>query len=105
MRIDVNKAILTFENDPIPIQGSKDGFLTVGKAIANILAGPKTPKLSPFKSYELALKFYRLAQIDLDEADFQAVKSIVEATTTYPNLVLGQVMKALAGEGVKGENK
>lgn len=69
---------------------NEDGELTLGEVLSNVLLAEKAG--GKMKMYVLAEKLFKSKEIDLDEADFSLVKSLVEKSDIYGNLVLGQTL-------------
>ena len=90
MKINTHKAIKNLDGKEI-----KDGekFFTIGKALSEIMVGAELG--GKMKCFVLAQKFYNDKEVDLDEADKELVKSTVESTKLYNNLVTGQLLVLL----------
>lgn len=91
MKIKANGPLMNFENKPLK-DGEKD--FTMGMAIANILLAHDIG--GKMKLFVLATKFYNDATVELDDADKNLVIQAVEKTTTYNNLVCGQILVELS---------
>lgn len=73
------------------IDGSPAKDFTVGKAIANILAGSKTQGKA--KLYVLMTKFYDEKEVEVDAADLNLLKQEIEKNEVYPGaLIAGQLI-------------
>lgn len=98
MRIQADKEIVGLDGKPMLASANDSTSATVGKVIANILIGPKTPekKFDSFKALELGRKFYGDSIVIVDKADFGIIEKMVEKNKMLHDLVLGQVMETLA---------
>ncbi len=90
MKIDTKKVLVDLSGKALK-NGTEE--LTLGEAVANILATAKVG--GAMKLYSMAQKFYSEDSIDLDTADLALLKSSVEATDIYLNLVKGQILVIL----------
>ena len=90
MKINTQTVIKSLDGKEI-----KDGekFFTIGKALSEILVNAELG--GKMKCFVLAQKFYNDKEVDLDEADKELVKSTVESTKLYNNLVTGQLLVLL----------
>lgn len=93
----INASIELKQLDGKPVQnGLEDPTpMTIGRAIANLLAMNKARKFDNFKAFELAGRFYAAGNVELDDADFNKLKEVVKADDSYHGLILGQIEKAL----------
>lgn len=66
---------------------------TVGERVAEILSFSRTKK-DPVKLYELALKFRKGPEVELDESDYDLVESEVKEAEAAP-VVTGQIIKII----------
>ncbi len=79
----------------LPIKSGEGQVLTVGEAVANILLGPQQ-KFGKMKAYVLATKFYNDKEVEVDDADVEALRDIIEKSEVYVSaLVNGQLLKIL----------
>jgi len=90
MKINTHAPIKNLDGKDI-----KDGekFFTIGRALSEIMVGAETG--GKMKCFVLAQKFFNDKEVDLDEADKELVKSTIEATKLYNNLVTGQLLVIL----------
>jgi len=90
MKINTQTSIKNLDGKDI-----KDGdkFFTIGKALSEIMVGAESG--GKMKCFVLAQKFFNDKEVDLDEADKELVKSTIEATKLYNNLVTGQLLVIL----------
>ncbi len=73
--------------------------ITIGKALANVLSSHDgTNRL---KLFILAQKFFSDEFVTIDSADRELIKTAIEKTRVYNNLVAGQLLLML--EGIKEE--
>lgn len=92
MKINTQTPIKTLAGEPI--KNGTEGNFTIGLALSNILIENKQG--GKMKMFILAQKFFNDKEIDIDEADFNLVKSAVESTENYNNLVNGQILQILS---------
>lgn len=98
--------IVTLDGKPIDIDGAN---LTVGRAISGLMINTKEKTLDPFKSWKIAQRCYDGGVIDMDEADYAAIKELVQkqGRQVYSDLILGQILEALSEakelEMIKGQ--
>ncbi len=90
MQIQANKVVTTLSGKPYTSDGKE---LTVGNVIAEALAGDTTG--GKFKLYTLAQKFWNEPEVEVDAADLGLIKTAVENTKTYNNIIIGQVLGLL----------
>lgn len=64
-----------------------------GKALANILA-IKAPGVSPIKAYDWALKLFNGGKLELDTADRDSLKAIVEQSEELTVMAKAQMLAA-----------
>lgn len=90
MKINTQTSIKNLDGKDI-----KDGekFFTIGKALSEIMVSAEVG--GKMKCFVLAQKFFNDKEVDLDEADKELVKSAIEATKLYNNLVTGQLLVIL----------
>ena len=89
MKINTHTAIKNIKGADLK-DGDTEKFFTVGTALSEILVASKMG--GKMKCFVLAQKFYNDKEVELDEADKELVKSTVEATELYNNLVNGQLL-------------
>lgn len=98
-KINCKTVIKDLAGNPIPDGTGKEGeYVNVGPQIASMLIKPRQAPLKglgAMKSYELATKFHTQKEVELDEADLEAVQNMVEKEEGYSPLVLAQILKAL----------
>lgn len=96
MKINTKITIKDLAGNPIPTgKDEKSGDFTVGMALSNILVD--TTKGGKMKLFILAQKIYSDEEVEVDEADLAIIKSAVEETENYNNLVNGQILQILSG--------
>jgi hypothetical protein len=78
---------------------------TAGDVIAAILSTKKTEKFNTLKAYALAQRFYRADTVDLDEADYQALREVIEGNDQYVPLVTAQIIQVMIDAKEKTERK
>ena len=95
MKIKTDTILVGLDGKYIPISIDSPLPFSIGKAIANLLTIPKKggKKFEPFKSYELAKKFYNNPEVEVDKADFAVLKEIVEKDENYSALIIGQILE------------
>ncbi len=71
-----------------------DSIFTIGKAIAKILISAKDG--GKMKMFVLGQEFYQEDSVDLDAADLSLVKTAVEKSEGFSNLITGQVLVLLS---------
>ena len=106
MRIDTTIPIKDISGKIMPISINDDSNFTLGKAIAIMLTALRQKNDSPFdkmKSYILATEFYAKNEIEIDKADFDNIKKVVETDSVYATLISGQVLVFL--NDIKAESK
>jgi len=100
MKISTNKVITNLKGEALKGEDKKE--ITFGEVLSNIILSDE--KGGKMKTFVLAEKIYKAKEsVDLDSADFALLKSSVEQTKTYTNLVTGQVLVYL--ESLKEEDK
>ena len=77
---------------------SGDEDLTLGKAVANILA--ITNSKDPIKSTVLAMSFYKEKEVEVSAEDIVFIKGIITTAAAKPDapyipLIMGQVLQSL----------
>lgn len=72
---------------------NNDGTATVGSVIANILT--QSTEGSKMKLFALAQKAYNDKTLDVDEADLNLIKKMVDESRVYTTLITGQVLLLL----------
>lgn len=92
MKIQTKTPIKDLAGDVIP--SGKDGNFTVGIALSNILLD--ATQGGKMKLFILAQKIYSDAEVDVDGADLAIIKTAVETTENYNNLVNGQLLQMLS---------
>lgn len=90
MKIQTDEVILTLSGKPYQ---SDNEDVTVGKALANILALDQSG--GKMKLNILARAFYEKPEVELDAADLALVKRAVEDTKLYNNLINGHILTIL----------
>jgi len=87
MKINTHISIKNLDGKDI-----KDGdkFFTIGKALSEIMLASEAG--GKMKCFVLAQKFFNDKEVDLDGADKELVKSTIESTKLYNNLVTGQLL-------------
>ncbi len=75
------------------LDGNDIKGISVGKAIASILASEKTA--DPLRSFALAQKFYTEEDIELDASEKEYVTQLVTSNNSFSPLVTGQLIMAL----------
>lgn len=94
--IDTKIELKTIQGKVMTVSDTDNTPFTLGKGISNILTVPrKTKTLDPMKVYILAQKFYNDDVVELDDADFKAVKTIIETNEGYGALLTGQILLIL----------
>lgn len=96
-KINGGTTVLLLNGEPMKDVGNDMKPLTVGKAIASILAnGEQSMKaFGSFKAYVLALDFFTKEEVDVDEADFHKLESLMEIDNTFPPIIAGQIIHAI----------
>lgn len=83
-------------------QGDKEVLLS--ESISNMLAMAK-PEKDAIRQLDVALKIHNSKEaIELDDADITMIKSVVEKSG-LSTLIIGQIMKLLAGKESKESGK
>jgi len=95
MKINTKIAIKDLAGNPIPTGKDDKTDFTLGMALSNILVD--TTKGGKMKLFILAQKIYSDEEVEIDEADLAIIKSAVEETENYNNLVNGQILQILSG--------
>lgn len=67
------------------------GKLTIGVSLSTILANHESA-VNRMKYYTLATSFHNDKEVTIDSADAELIKTAVEATKIYNNLVVGQLL-------------
>lgn len=88
MTIKSQESLKNFKGEALKNEQNQN--FTIGEAISNILLLDKMG--GKMKCYILAQKFYTEKSVELDEADKALVKSAIERTETYTNIVTGQLL-------------
>ena len=83
------------------IQDAEQKPFTVGHALSEILLTTKVG--GKMKMFVLAQKFFSDESVEVDEADLALVKSSVEGSDVYNNLINGQLLMILSKEGTKNK--
>lgn len=94
MKIDTGKEVLNLKGEAYKADGEP---LRVGHVIAEALGS--NPAGGKMKMYLLAEAAYKNPSLEVDAADFAIIKNVVEACTSYNNIIVGQVLNEL--ESVK----
>lgn len=69
---------------------------TVGKFVSDILITPRQGRsMEAQKAFGLAMKFYNDEEVDLDDADFEAVKEEIRGAKDTSPLITGQLLSIL----------
>lgn len=80
--VGLKKSVLLHSGKPMFVAETNEP-LTIGFAIANMLANKRTNGLEALRLYELTEKILKAGdQISLEESDYALVKSVVEENTT-----------------------
>lgn len=90
-KINAIAPILTLKGGVIK---NGEEVLTVGECISTILLNDPG-KTNRMKMYNLAQKFYNDEFVTLDSADKEMIRSSIDSTAAYNNLVVGQLMEML----------
>lgn len=91
MKINTKTLIKDVSGNPLPTQ---EGNLTLGVVIGNILFSDES--IGKLKGYTLGVKFYQDEEVDIDEADLQAIKKAIEMTKVFQsNLITGQALSII----------
>lgn len=91
MKINTKTLIKDVSGKPMPTQ---EGDLSLGVVIGNILFSDES--IGKLKGYTLGMKFYQDEEVDVDEADLQAIKRAIETTKVFPsNLITGQALSII----------
>ena len=88
MKINLNKPLKDLEGKDI-----ENG--NMGKLLANVMVG-KSGSNDIIKIFELAQKFYRGENVELDTQDLKLVKDIVEKAENLSLLAKAQILKELS---------
>ena len=75
--------------------------LTVGEVLTTILTNKRVPQFGALKAFALAKRIYEKESVELDEADIQGLKAMMEEQDAYVPLVAALVLQAL--ENAKGK--
>lgn len=89
MKLDFNKPILGLDDQPIESQN-------LGKLIANMITA--TPKGDAMKLYDWGRKLYKGEVLDLDRADQQTLKGLIENSETIFVLAKAQALEVFIKE-------
>jgi hypothetical protein len=85
--------------DKLKDLSGKEIDLTVGTALSNILVSAEAG--GKMKMFTLAQRLFNDKAVEVDEADFNLIKTSVESTKTYTILAAGQLLVIL--ENIKDE--
>jgi hypothetical protein len=94
MKIKANEPLKTLKGEDLK---QENEVFTVGEAISNILLADQAG--GKMKTYILAQRFATEKTVEVDKADLSLIKTAIEATKVYSNLVTGQLLVML--EGIK----
>jgi len=95
-KIYCSKIITDMDGKPLK---NGESEVTVGRVIAKILSETKT-KFDALKAWDMAQRFYKGAEIEIDDSDFETLKTEIGSNTMFIPLVLGQILKSFI-EGEK----
>ena len=91
MKINTKQALKEVNGSPIK---TENGELTIGNVLANVMFFDEG--IGKLKGYTLGIKFSQEDEVDVDEADLQAIKKALETTKVYSNnLLVGQALSML----------
>lgn len=91
MKINTKTPIKDLKGEVIKINNKED--FTVGIALSNILVDAKEG--GKMKMFILAQKMYSDDEVDVDDVDLKLIKTAIEQTAQYNNLVNGQLLQIL----------
>ncbi len=86
MKITLNKQFKS-------LSGEEMKGLTMGQLLAEALS--QSNKGNSIKLYNWALKFYNKESLEIDDTDFEVLKSIVDTTEVINNLFKAQILEEL----------
>ena len=98
MKINCKQTFKNLKNEDIQIVDGNDQtkkeILMLGNVIAEILLQPHKEKkgFRPLKSWELAQRFYKDKEVEIDQADFIQLKEIVEENENYNTIIIAQTL-------------
>lgn len=101
MRIETKGIVKQLNGKPFYNSTEGQEVLTFGEAIAEMLATAE--EKGAMKLYILATKFLQNDVVEVDKADLELVKKVVEASKRYFPVVKGQVLVFL--DDVKSDGK
>lgn len=96
-KIQCGAPILQLNGEQMRDGNDNGNPMTIGHAIASIFANGTraTGEFGSFKSYVLALDFFKKDEVVLDEADFRKLVIFLTEDTTYPAIITGQIIAEL----------
>lgn len=96
IKINLTQKIFNLKGTPYKDSDGKED-LTVGTVLANtILAPQKTKKgFRPLRAWELAQKFSKNEEVEIDSSDLVQIKEILEESEDYFPITRAQVLEAI----------
>ena len=88
-KINLDKPLTTLDGQPLQEAGRE---LKMFHAVANALA--QAQGQNAIKCYDLAVRFYSGAPVELDDSDLALVRDVMDKSAYFP-LIKGPVLKEL----------
>lgn len=97
MRINLSQVFVNLKGETLKNDEGKE--TTLGQVLSNIVLMPQAQKkgFRPLRAWELAQKFYKEPEIELDNSEVVQIKEILEGGEHgYTALISGQVLEMFA---------
>lgn len=88
-KLNLDKPLTTLDGQPLQESGRN---LLMFHAVANALA--QAQGQNAVKCYDLAVRFYSGAPVELDDSDLALVRDVIDKSSFYP-LIKGPLLKQL----------
>lgn len=94
-KIKTNQTFVNLRNEEISMENKEK--LNLGMVLAEILLVPHQDKkgFRPLKAWDLAQKFYKEKEVEIDNADFAQLKELVENNAAYIPMITAQALEKL----------
>jgi len=99
-KLNLDKPLTTLDGQPLQEAGRE---LKMFHAVANALAQAQQNP-NPVKCYDLAVRFYGGAPVELDDSDLALVRDVIDKSNFFP-LIKGPLLKELDASKIAGAGK
>lgn len=95
LKIDLKKPLKDLNGDPI-ISSQEGRQITFGEALASMVLMDQTNAFSKLKQYTLSISLTSDKDIEVDSADFDCIKKVIEKSKVYQSAIIpGQMLLEL----------